>query len=201
MADVAALSFWVSVLLGPTLWWLWEMVIIFSYFTIRFFRSWGKDIHLLLRYSEGGWHQIGKYLVPQTQRWFRTKSKKSFTAEPNMGIFDQTDLSGNHVTVLHDYDYARPRYLPLRPQKDTLNGKFPNTTKPKVGDPTSADFDTFIAGEVWKQGLNANKISRPDIGILIMIAVVGALAGFMLAYIGFPQKIPILYPVTTTVTT
>ena len=178
-------------LLSPQLWWLWESFIFFMYFVLKFARHWGKDRHIILRWSGSSWQQIGEYWIGATQKWFRSKSKKSFISEPGAAAFSSSDLSGNHLTVIHDYDKARPRDVKIDgktpqhlPPATSLKAEI---TKDKKGlDPNSQALDTYLAEQAWKQGLKANASSRPD---LIMLLVIGA-GAFAFGMLLGPQLFP-----------
>lgn len=179
----------IFVLFSPQLWWLWESFFFFMYFVLKFARHWGKDRHVILRWSGSSWQQIGEYWIGATQKWFRSKSKKSFVTEPDSAAFSTSDLSGNHLTIFHDYNKGRPRDVEIGEKTPASSMKVKIKPGKNGLDPDSSALDTFLAEQAWLQGLKANRIGHPDLMLLVIIAGAALVIGLLVGPYVIPQHV------------
>lgn len=201
-------------LLSPEIWWVYELMFVFAYFVIRFFKHWGKDIHLIGDFDKGGiFHVIARYWVDPLAKTFKTRGKRWFYSGRESAPMTEEHIGGSSRVVLHLLSRGRPRrvdivdkdgnpkkeaeeanaYLKIDPQLPLVKQDNKDSKKIKYieqDDPMVSDFSDFMDGETKRQ-VAAGSTGSINFGRLMIILVfaVGLSIGVMAIAIGFPHGI------------
>jgi hypothetical protein len=186
-------------LLSPSIWWVYEGIVVFCWFIGSFMRRWGKDLHLIGDFDKSGmFHELGHYYVDPLVQTFKARAGKWFYSEREKAGYIQSAIGGDRRVIFHSIKRARPREVEMKapgtdgqivvPPEDAaalamnvkkgLKGsKDPEGKLVDKDDPGARDFGDFMRGEAKRQvGASEGAVSFGKAMLFIMLAV-GIMAG------------------------
>lgn len=179
-------------LVSPSLWWLWELVIVANVWMLRsFLPVITKDQGIFVEPDgDGGLNYLGSRYIDRIKPSFRIRKGLSFYHEGASKLFRR----GSMKVILYNKNKARPIVCKFKSganseEADTLTMKeIPHNPKGKKGadfslNPSSDAFDDFVTERAYEQGERANKTQKKDIAATLVYAIMAGLIGGLVGYL------------------
>ena len=168
----------INILLAPSLWWVWELVVTVMFITNRIFSRLNKTEAFRMQNRNGNWYHVGTKYISRTGEFFHAKKDETHTIENDLSPWVDESGIGAKPVLFYKLEKSRPVKVQIGLEEIPHDPK--NKTNPGVN-PSSKALYRLIKGEEMRQMQIANAtMAHPQLIISLVLVLVGFMAGIIL---------------------